>query len=228
MNRVAPWRRAEGAAGRAVVSAPIACIRVAPRKLCTGGRGRSVGSSSARRAGQPLAPVGELPLQRLAPRASSRCQTAKSAYWTASSGSGMPAGDRRIERDDLLARSRRATSRRPRCGGRRAAARAPRAPGGAARRAAAGPRSRSNGRATSWSARRRASARRAASGSAARSTSGSVQAAGGRDHLHRPVPVAPTIGGAQRLVAPHHLAERRAPAPAVERSPWAARASGML
>ena len=67
--------------------------------VCTAGRGRSVGSSSdRRRAGELLAPVGELRLQHLARAASSRCQTAKSAYWIGSSGSGEGRPRRRPRR----------------------------------------------------------------------------------------------------------------------------------
>ena len=88
-----------------------------PRVDRTGGRGRSVGSSSAGSAGEPVPPVGQLP--RPAPRrpASGRCQTAKSAYCTGSggSGSGAPAG---TPRTALAARAagRRPTSRRRRRG----------------------------------------------------------------------------------------------------------------
>ena len=72
-----------------------------------------------------------------------------------------------------------------------------------------GPRSRSNGRAASSPASRRVAAARAAAGRPARSTRGSASGAGRRDHLRRARPSRSPEGGAQRLVAPHDLAQRR-------------------
>ena len=89
MKSVAPARgqgeeRARGRRRSSVEAEMGAARSSAPR-----GRGRSVGSvEQRRRAGELLAPVGELRLQRPPLASQRRCQTAKSAYCTGSSGSG--------------------------------------------------------------------------------------------------------------------------------------------
>ena len=67
MNSVTPSRRPSACDPRGQLGAAGATGRAAPRKLCTAGRGRSVGSSSSGgSARELLAPVGELRLQHLA------------------------------------------------------------------------------------------------------------------------------------------------------------------
>ena len=79
---------AEGLAACRVSPAGSRTGRVAPRKLCTAGRGRSVGSS--RSGGRPASCRRQkaISLSRTSPCSQERCQTAKSAYCTGSSGSG--------------------------------------------------------------------------------------------------------------------------------------------
>ncbi len=90
MNSVAPWPRlsvrsfSDSSAGSARGTLPA-------RASGTVGRGRSVGSSST--GGAPASRSLHQPswASRTSPLSHSRCQAAKSAYCTGSSGSGSPA-----------------------------------------------------------------------------------------------------------------------------------------
>ena len=77
MNRVAPSRRPSALQRRGQVGA---AARRGWRRAAEGldGRPGPVGRQlqRGRRAGQLLAPVGQLPVQRAGPRRQSRCQTA--------------------------------------------------------------------------------------------------------------------------------------------------------
>ena len=89
MKSEAPSRRARARRRPASSGGQERRTADAPRKVCTAGRGRSSGRSSA--AGAPrevLAPPGELRLQRRPGAAARAARRAKSAYWTGSSGSG--------------------------------------------------------------------------------------------------------------------------------------------
>ena len=119
MNSVAPARAPSAPAAppsgcREMKGAPAPRESSAPR-----GRGRSVGSSSAGSAGQPLPPVGELRLRATSPCSHCRCQTAKSAYWTGSSAqrrAAQPAAEAPRRAPPARAPARPSTSRRRRCG----------------------------------------------------------------------------------------------------------------
>ncbi len=96
MNRVAPSCRA--VSRRAWTSAGASRTGTwPPREVCTAVRGRSVGSSSA--VGAPASRSRQKASwrSRAPPRSHSRCQAAKSAYWTGNPGrgDGSPAANAR-------------------------------------------------------------------------------------------------------------------------------------
>ena len=86
MNRVTPCRRPRSRRA-AVSSGGNAIGRPAPRKVWTGGRGRSAGSSRTVRAPRSASFQRPICESRTPAVSQSRCQTAKSAYWIGSSGS---------------------------------------------------------------------------------------------------------------------------------------------
>ncbi len=103
MNSVAPRAPAQRRSARPAASRAAAEALARRGRLVTGGRGRSVGQLERRRAGELRPPVASCACERSRPRATARCQTAKSAYWTASSGSGDGAPPREgvVERRQL-------------------------------------------------------------------------------------------------------------------------------
>ena len=85
MNSVPPWALASSRRP-AVTSAGISKSTQPPSVVRTGGRGRSVGSSSGWAPASRSRQCSSCPASR-GPSRDFRCQTAKSAYWTGSSGS---------------------------------------------------------------------------------------------------------------------------------------------
>ena len=146
------------------------------RVLRTAGRGRSAGSS--RTGGMPASRLRHQASCRLQTRARqpARCQTAKSAYWTGSSGSGLgrPARNAAIERSDLAHQHthRPAVAHDVMHRHEKEQVLVVRA-AGTRSRAASGPFARSNGRRLSSADIRRTSGFRRAAGRAPRSTTGS-------------------------------------------------------
>ena len=221
MNRVAPPRR-PGARSAAVEAPAEHGERHGRRgRLCTAGRGRSVGSSSGReRRRAARASRRAARSQHRRPRASARCQSGEVGVLDAAAPAAarLARGEGRVERRQLADAARPSTSRRRRCGAWSTSstcsslAQAQQA----ARRS--GPRARSNGAPASSAARRARLRLRAAAGRPARS----IDAAAARR------PAAATTctgspsdlgeGGAQRLVA----ARRSRPAPPRRRRPSSA------
>ena len=119
MNRVAPLPARQRGQARRPLRPGGNALGSPPLEARAAGRGRSVGSSQ-RRGARPAAPASRraaAPAPR--PRSHSRCQTAKSAYWTGSSGSGEGGSRERgaVEGGELARPARPSTSRRRRCGG---------------------------------------------------------------------------------------------------------------
>ncbi len=222
MNSVAPSRR------------PSACSLARERRRAAAdsrraavalhGRPRPVGRQleRRRRAAELLAASRRAAASSTSPRSHSRCQTAKSAYWTGSSGSGdgSPAGRPR--------RARRARARARRCDQpsetmwcmvtqqhvllARPAAAAPTRSSGPAREVERAPRPPP---ATSASPPRAPPA-----GEAARGRSrGSGSASAGGDHLHRRAALASAKVVRSDLVAADDLVERARRAPRRRASP---------
>ena len=115
MNSVAPLAPAR-APGAAPAGPAPAARRPPAAAEALHRRARPVGRQleQRRRAGEPLAASRRAAPPAPRPAASSRCQTAKSAYWIGSSGSGdgRPAADRRRRAPPARGPARPSTSRR--------------------------------------------------------------------------------------------------------------------
>ena len=88
MNRVAPSRRASAPQRLAGARRERAARAAPPRSSGRAGRGRSVGRSSTRARRRAARASRRAARSSASPASQRRCQTAKSAYWTGSSGSG--------------------------------------------------------------------------------------------------------------------------------------------
>ncbi len=224
MKRVAPSRRLRASVWR-MRPAGSRTGREAPRKLCTAGRGRSVGSS--REGGRPASCRRQkaISFSRVSPCSQERCHTAKSAYCTGSSG-------RSDGRPSAMAAYKAVTSR----------TRMPidqpslmmwcivsamawsSSPSRSTRARSSGPRARLNERSASSSAR--AVAVRPLSGSPDRSTTGSPKgAAGWITCTGEPSCSAKTVRNVswRRTISPRHRASTAASSGPSTRS-----AAGML
>ena len=210
MNRVTPSRRGEVVQAARELGRERRRGAAVPRKVSTGGRGRSVGSCRPGHAGEPLAPPGEPGLQRLAleharaARPRSR-RTGSAARAGATAG---PSANAVVERRELADQD----AHRPAVGDDVVQGRGPgRAPPGRAGRAGRAAAARARGRTAAAPPRWPAAAARpraALRGSPERSISGHRGGRCGRDDLERPAAARRRRWCAATRGARDHLGER--------------------